>query len=196
MITQLIISNPVTWTGSNLLALPWAALCSNVLPLLKTATQPRVAAEAADTASIQDPAALGAKTRGNLQVVRPCNEKDELLLADGAQLSTPAIRRQFLGELLRDCGFFAHLAFRQARAGLNPSSRLSDRDSPRTKLNLAKGWRTPPRSSFDGEASSLPPETPSSVLQTLWVEVGCRHAQTLISEKEHHEYGEDSKPAL
>ena len=86
--------------------------------------------------------------------------------------------------------------FRQARAGHNPASRLSDRDSPGTKLKLVKGSRMPPRSSSDGEASSLPHETPSSVLQTLWVEVGCRHAQTLVSEKEHHEYGEDSKPAL
>ena len=196
MITQLVISNPVTWTGSNLLALPWAALCSNVLPLLKTAAQPKAATEAADSASLQEATALRPKTRGNLQVVLPCNEQDELPLADGAQLSTPAIRRQFLGELLRDCSFFAQLVLRQVRAGHNPSSRLSDRDSPRAKLKLVKGSRTPPRSSSDGEASSLPPEAPSSVLQTLWVEVGCRHVQTHVSERECHEYSEDSKPAL
>ena len=112
MITQLVISNPVTWTDSNLLALPWVALCSNVLPLLKTAAQPKAATEAADSASLQEATALRPKTRGNLQVVLPCNEQDELPLADGAQLSTPAIRRQFLGELLRDCSFFARLVHR------------------------------------------------------------------------------------
>jgi len=37
---------------------------------------------------------------------------------------------------------------------------------------------------------------PSSPLQTLWVEVGCRHVQPLVSEKERHEYREDSKSAL
>ena len=109
MITQLVISNPVTWIGANPFALPWAALCSNVFPLLKTAAQPKAATEAADSASLQEAAALRPKTRGSLQVVLPCNEKDELLLADGAQLSTLAIRRQFLGELLRDCSFFAQL---------------------------------------------------------------------------------------
>ncbi len=186
-ITQLVISNPVPRIGSNLFALPWSALCSKV--------QPIAAAEAADTASIQEPAALRPKTRWNLQVVLPCNEKGELPLADGAQLSTPAIRRQFLGELLRDCGFFAHLVFRQVRAVRHPSSRLLDR-SPRTKLNVVKGSQTPPRSSSDVEASSLQPEAPSSFLQTLWVEVGCRHVQTHVSEKECHEYGENSKPAL
>ncbi len=195
-ITQLVISDPVTRIGSNLFALPWAALCSKVLHLHKTEAQPIAAAEAADTASIQEPAALRPKTRWNLQVVLPCNEKDELPLADGAQLSTPAIRRQFLGELVRDCGFFAHLVFRQVRTERHPSNRLLDRDSPRTKLNVVKGSQTPPRSSSDVEASSLQPEAPSSFLQTLWVEVGCRHVQTHVSEKECHEYGENSKPAL
>jgi hypothetical protein len=196
MIPQLVISDPVTWIGSNRFALPWAALCSKVLHLLQTEAQPIAAAEAADTASIQEPAGLRPKTRWNLQVVLPCNEKGGLPLADGARLSTPAIRRQFLGELLRDCGFFAHLVFRQVRTVRNPSSRLFDRDSPRTKLNVVKGSQTPPRSSSDGEASSLQPEAPSSFLQTLWVEVGCRQVQTHVSEKECHEYGKDSKPAL
>lgn len=46
------------------------------------------------------------------------------------------------------------------------------------------------------EERALQPEAASPFLQTLLVEVGCRHAQTLVAEKERHEYRENSKPAL
>ena len=45
------------------------------------------------------------------------------------------------------------------------------------------------------EASGSQAEAPLA-LQTLWVEVGCRQVQILVFEKEGHEYGEDSTPAL
>jgi hypothetical protein len=91
---------------------------------------------------------------------------------------------------------------------------LGERISPNTpanrhqflceqRLSLVKISQTPPRSRSNILAGRLPleapglqPEAVSSSLQTLWVEVGCRHVQTLAPEKECHEYGEDSKPAL
>ncbi len=195
-ITQFVISDPMTWIASDLYVFSWADLCSKVLSLSKTETQPITAAEAADTVSNQEAAVPRPKTRRNLQAFLPCNEKGKLQLADGAQLSAPAIRCQFLGELLRDCGFFAHLVFRQVRTVSTPSSRLVDRDSPRTKLNVVKGSPTPPRSSSSGEASSLRLGASSSFLPSLWVEVGCRHLQMHVSGKGCHEHRENSKPAL
>ena len=202
-ITQSAINDPVTLIGRNLFAVQAAALCSKVLHLLKPGAQQRAAAEAADTISIQGPAAHSPKTIGNLQAVLSRQEKAELHLAEEPQLSSSANRRQFLGELLRDCGFFAHLVFRQVRTAGNPSRRLADRDSPRKRLQVVKISPTPPRPSSDRlprqrpvEAPGLEPEASSSLLQSLWVEVGCRHVQPLVAEKERHEYGEDSKPAL
>ena len=194
-ITQLFISDPLTWIVPNLYVFP-RAVRSKVLSLPKTETQPVAAAEDADTVSHQEAAAPRPKTRWNLQALLPCNQKGKLQLADGAQLSAPATRCQFLGELLRDCGFFAHLVFRQVRTVSNPSSRLLNRDSPRTKLNVVKGSPTPPQSSSSGEASSLHPGASSSFPPSLWVEVGCRHVQTYVSAKECHEHGKTSKPAL
>jgi hypothetical protein len=113
-----------------------------------------------------------------------------------AQLRDDTNRRQFHVAVLEDCRFFAHLVFRHVRAGGN-------RNSPRKKCNVAKVSQTLPQPTSDilprqlpVEEQALPPETPSSLLQTLWVEVGCRHAQTLVSEKERHEYRENAKPAL
>jgi hypothetical protein len=186
----------MTRIGSTFYELLWAVLCSKVLSLPKTETQPIAAAEAADIVGCQEAAASRPNPRWNLGAVLSSNEKGKLQLADGAQLSAPAIRRQFLGELLRDCGFFAHLVFRQVRTVRNPSSRLVDRDSPRTKLNVVKGSPMRSRSRSSGEASSLPPGASSSFLPSLWVEVGCRQVQTHVSGKECREYGENSKPAL
>jgi hypothetical protein len=121
---------------------------------------------------------------------------------DEPQLGTSTNQRQFLGELLRDCGFFAHLVFRQVRAVDNPSACLLNRDSACEKSNVVKVSQALPRSApsvlprrLPGEASGSQAEAPSS-LQTLWVEVGCRHVQILVFEKEGHDYGEDPTPAL
>jgi hypothetical protein len=45
----------------------------------------------------------------------------------------------------------------------------------RSKANVVAGQRP---------EEPAPAETPSFLLPTLWVEVGCRHAQTLVGEKE------------
>ncbi len=193
-ITQPVISDPVTWMATNLFAIPWAALFSKVFDLLHPEARQLAAAKAASTDSIQGVAALSRKARWNRQAVLPHKQKGELHLADGVQLSTPVIRRQFLDELLRDCGFFAHLVFRQVRAASKPSSRFLDPDSSQTKLNVVKVSQTPPRSRSNVLPRHLPAE--ASDLHPLWVEVGYRHVQTHLPEKECHDYGENPKPAL
>jgi len=129
--------------------------------------------------------------------------KDAQRVAEGARISDEANRQQFHVALLEDCSFFARLILRHVRAGGNASGNLLDRDSPRKKRNVVQVSQTflRPRSSTVSrallvEGRCLQPETPSSSLQTLWIEVGCRHTQTLVSEKERHEYRKDSKPAL
>ncbi|HEY6373035.1 MAG TPA: hypothetical protein VIX91_08555 [Candidatus Acidoferrum sp.] len=123
--------------------------------------------------------------------------------AEGRRLRDDANRQQFQVALLENCSFFADLVLRQVRAGGNRSDDgVLERDSSRKKWNGVQVSPTTPRSKANvvmgqrPEKLALPPETPSSFLQTLWVEVGCRQVQTLVSEKEHHEYGKDSKPAL
>ncbi len=138
--------------------------------------------------------------KGNSHAPLSCRPKDA---GDGTQLSDDTNRRQFHVALLENCSFFAHLVLRHVRAGGNPSSCFLGRDSSRKKLNVARVSQALARSSANTlpgqlpvEERSLQPEAPSSSLQTLWVEVGRRHAQTLVSEKERHEYRENSKPAL
>lgn len=117
--------------------------------------------------------------------------KDAQSDAEGERLRDDANRQQFQLAVLENCSFFADLALRQVRAEGNPSGSLLERDWSRKKLNGVRISPTPPRSKANvapskrPEKQALPPETPSSLLQTLWVEVGCRHVQTLVSEKEH-----------
>jgi hypothetical protein len=134
--------------------------------------------------------------KGNSHVSLSCRPNDAQQVADDASLRDDTNRRQFHVALLEDCSFFAHLVLRHVRAGGN-------RNSPLKKRNVAKVSQTLPRPSSDillrqlpVEERALQPEAPLSSLQTLWVEVGCRHAQTLVSEKERHEYRENAKPAL
>lgn len=141
--------------------------------------------------------------RRNSHVSLPCMHKDAPQVADGARVSNDANREQFHVALLEDRSFFAHLVLRHVRARGNSSRCLLDRASPRMKLNIAKVSQTAPRSSSNilpqhlpMEEHTLQPEAASPFLQTLWVEVGCRHAQTLVAEKERHEYRENSKPAV
>jgi hypothetical protein len=183
-ITRFVISELVTLIAEDLFAVEGAALCWKVLDFLQTGAEQTAVGEAAGTISIQRSSVLS------------CQQKRELHLANGPQPGTSANQRQFLSELLRNCGFFAHLVFRQVRP-------VAGRDSARKKSNVVKALQTLPRSGPGVSPKRLPveapgsqAETPSSLLQTLWVEVGCRHVQILVSEKERHDYGEDSKPAL
>jgi hypothetical protein len=189
-ITSFVISYSVTLILADLIAFQGVALCLKVLDFLHTGAQQTAAGEAARTISIKRSVALSAKTNCNLQAVLPSQEKRELHLADGPQLDTSTNQRQFLGELLRDCGFFAHLVFRHVRAIDNPSNCLIDRESARKRSKVETVSQMLPRSGPRVlqrrprvEASGAQAEAPSS-LHTLWVEVGCRQAQVLVFEEE------------
>ncbi|MGA9305491.1 MAG: hypothetical protein WBW31_08815 [Candidatus Sulfotelmatobacter sp.] len=125
------------------------------------------------------------------------------IAADDGAISTSANQRQFLGELLRDCGFFAHLVFRAVRDVDSPFNRLSNRSPGCKKSNVLKASQTPPRSGRRVLTGRLPlealgpqAEEASSFSQALWVEVGCRHAQIIVSGKVPHDYGENPDAAL
>jgi hypothetical protein len=142
-------------------------------------------------------------SRRGSHVVLSCAPKDAQRVAEGAQLSDDANRGHFVLALLEDCSFFARLVLRHVRAGGNPSRYLLDRYSPGKKRNVVEVSQTILRSSSSMlsrpllmEERSLQPEAHLPSLQILWVEVGCRHAQSLVSEKERHEYRKDSKPAV
>lgn len=101
-----------------------------------------------------------------------------------------ANRRQFQAALLENCSFLADLVLRQVRAGSDQSNGLLERDSCRKKCNGVRVSPGPPRSKAKvvlgprpGEPA-LPPATSSVLPPTLWVEVGCRHLQTVVCEKE------------
>ena len=203
MITRFVISDPVTLIGENLLAVQGAVLCLKVLDILHAGAQQIAAGKTAGTISVLRSVALSPKTKCDLQADLACQGKRELYLEDEPQLGTSANQRQFLGELLRNCSFFAHLVLRQVRAVDSPSNRLVHRDSACKKSNVVQVSQTLPRSSpsvlqrrLPMEATGAQAEAPSSLLQTLWVEVGCRHVRILVSEKERHDYGQDSKSAL
>ncbi len=125
------------------------------------------------------------------------------IAAEDSAISTSANQRQFLDELLRDCGFFAHLVFRVVREVDNPFDRSSDRNPACKKSKVLNALQTPPRSGrsvlprrIPLEALAPQAEEPSSFPQALWVEVGCRHAQTIVSGKVPHDYGENPNAAL
>jgi hypothetical protein len=123
--------------------------------------------------------------------------KDAQSGAQGERFRDDANRQQFQVALLENCSFFAdlvlraELVLRHVRAEGNQSGSLLERDWSRKKLNGVQILPTLPRSKAKvamnkrPEKQALPPETPSSLLQTLWVEVGCRQVQTLVPEKEH-----------
>jgi hypothetical protein len=114
--------------------------------------------------------------------------KDAQSGAEGEQRGDQANRRQFQAALLENCSFFADLVLRQVRAGGNSSHELG-RDPSREKLNVVRVWPTPRGSKERVVLGPRPeepvlPQTPSFLLPALWVEVGCRHLQTVVSEKE------------
>jgi hypothetical protein len=176
----------------------------STLDMAASAMLPRRLAEASEPANalLHDSAFPVSPNHWNSQASRSCARKNAQGGAEGGRLRDDANRQQFQVALLENCSFFADLVLRQVRAGGDPSSGLLERDSSRKKLNVVRVSPKPPQSRANfvpgqrPEEPALQPETLSSVLQTLWIEVGCRHVQTLVSEKECHEYGEDSKCAL
>ena len=111
-------------------------------------------------------------THWNSQTRRPCVCKDAPSGVEEGRLRNHANRQQFRVAVLENCSFFADLVLRQVRAESDPSRGLLEQDSSRKKLSVVRASPTPP------------PEMPSFPLPTLWVEVGCRHLRTLVSEKE------------
>jgi hypothetical protein len=178
-----------------------AGLCWSVLDFLHARVQQTADCATACTFSIQNPIALIPETECDLQMVLPCQERRKSHLAAEEELGILASRRRFLGDLLRDCGFFAHMVLRQVRSD-SASNRSVNPDSARKRSNVVELSHILPRLSPNvlprrlQEAPGPPVEAPSTPLQALWVEVGCRQVQILVSEKERHDYGEDSKLAL
>lgn len=116
----------------------------------------------------------------------------------GEQLGDDANRRQFQAALLENCSFFADLVLRHVRRKGDPWRESLERGSSREKLNVLRVSPTPPGSKANVVPGQRPePETPSSFLPTLWIEVGCRATRRLsLQKRSAHEYGEDPKPEL
>ena len=124
------------------------------------------------------------------------------IAADNGATSTSINQRHFLDEILRECGFFAHLVFRVVR-NADSLDRPSDRDSGSKKTRALKTSQKPLRSGSRVlprqlllETSGLQAEDPGSLPHALWVEAGCRRAQTVISGKGPHDYCENPSTAL
>ena len=122
--------------------------------------------------------------------------------ADNGAISTSVNQRHFLGELLRDTGFFAHLVFRLVRE-VDSSDLFQGRDSCCNKSKFLKASQTPSGSGRGVSPRQLSLETlgpqseeSRSAPQALWVEVGCRHAQIVVSGKVSYEHGENPNAAL
>jgi hypothetical protein len=151
---------------------------------------PRRSAEANKHANaiFYDSAFPVSPTHWNSQTRRSCVRKDAPSGAEEGRLRDNANRQQFRVALLENCSFVADLVLRQVRAESNPSRGLSEQDSSPKKLSAVRVSPTPPKADVllqpEAEEPALTPEILSSLLPTLWAEVGCRHVRTLVSEKE------------
>ena len=157
----------------------------STLDMAASSMLPRRSAEASQHANaiFYDSAFPVSPTHGNSQTRRSCVGNDAPSEAEEGRLRGDANRQQFRAALLENCSFFADLVLRQVRAESDPSRGLSVQDSLRKKLSVGRISRRPPKVNVAEEPAHLP-EMPSSLLPTLWVEVGCRHVRTLVSEKE------------
>lgn len=156
----------------------------STLDMAASSMLPRRSAEASQHANaiFYDSAFPVSPTHGNSQTRRWCVGNDAPSEAEEGRLRGDANRQQFRAALLENCSFFADLVLRQVRAGSDPSC-VSAQDSSRKKFSVGRVSRRPPKVNVAEEPAHLP-EMPSSLLPSLWVEVGCRHVRTLVSEKE------------
>jgi hypothetical protein len=156
----------------------------STLDMAASSMLPRRSVEASKHANaiFYDSAFPVSPTHGNSQTRRSCVGNDAPSEAEEGRLRGDANRQQFRAALLENCSFFADLVLRQVRAESDPSC-VSAQDSSRKKLSVGRVSPTPPKVNVPEEPAHLP-EMPSSLLPTLWVEVGCRHVRTLVSEKE------------
>ena len=163
----------------------------SILDMAASSKLPQRLAEASEPAHalLHDIAFPVSANHRNSQIPRSSVRKDGQSGAEGGRLGDDANRRQFQAALLENCSFFADLVLRQVRAGGDPSRDLLERDSSREKWNVVRVSPTPPGSKAKvvlgpRPEEPAPAETPSFLLPPLWVEVGCRHVRTLVSEKE------------
>ena len=123
----------------------------------------------------------------NSETPRSSVRKDAQSGAEEEQRGDNANRRQFQAALLENCSFFADLVLRQVRAG-GASWHELGRDSSGERWNVVRVSPKPPGSKAKVVLGPQPeepvPPEPSFLLPTLWVEVGWRHLQTVVSEKE------------
>jgi hypothetical protein len=149
---------------------------------------PRQSAEPSQHANaiFYDSAIPVSPTHWSSQTRRLCVCKDAVSGMEKGRLGDDANRQQFRVALLENCSFFADLVLRQVRAESNQSCGRLEQDASRKKLSVAS--LTSPKASVlkrpPSEETALPPKMSSSLLPTLWVEVGYRHARTLVSEKD------------
>lgn len=162
----------------------------SILDMAASSNLPQSSAEASAPAQalLHDTAFPVSANHRNSQTPRSSLGKDAQRGAEGEQCGDDANRRQFQAALLENCSFFADLVLRQVRGG-DDQSRDLGRDSSREKCNVVRVSPTPAGSKAKvvlGPRSEepAPAETPSFLLSTLWVEVGCRHLQSVVSEKE------------
>ena len=134
----------------------------------------------------------------NSPTLRSSGRQDAHSGAKGEQLGDDTNRRQFQAALLENCSFFAELVLRQVRGEGDLWRESLERSSSREQLNVLQDSPKPPGSKADVVPGQRPEtETPSSLLPTLWIEVGCHAARRLsMPKRSAHEYGEDPKPAL
>jgi hypothetical protein len=145
-------------------------------------------ASAAANALLQHSAFLVTANHWNSETPWSSMRKDAQSEAAGEQRGDQANRRQFQAALLENCSFFADLVLRQVRAGDDSLHELQQ-DWSREKLNVVRGLAHAARVKSEvvlgpRREEPVPPETPSFLVPALWVEVGCRHLQTVVSEKE------------
>ena len=156
----------------------------STLDMAASSMLPRRSVEASKHANaiFYDSAFPVSPTHGNSQTRRWCVGNDAPSEAEEGRLRGDANRQQFRAALLENGSFFADLVLRQVRTESDPSC-VSAQDSSRKKLSVGRVSRRPPKVNVPEEPAHLP-EMPSSLLPTLWVEVGCRHVRTLVSEQE------------
>jgi hypothetical protein len=204
-----VVNHPVTSIWESISRVKSAAVvCPKVLDLLRTQS-PLVALPASLEQRSADSAETVLATRegvsaGSSTSLQSTSQESAFVVSpssDAAKLSNAASRQQFRLALLEDCSFFAHLVLRCVRAagcspgqesakpGSNfPSTSVIQPEAPPTSNLLAQRSRR--------SAPTLEAERISPTLQTLWVDMACRHIRTFTPEEKCHEYREDPKHAL
>jgi hypothetical protein len=203
-----VVNHPVTSIWESISRVKSAAVCSKVLDLLRTQS-PLVALPAsleqrsADSAETVLATREGVSARSSTSRQSTSQESAFVVSpsSDAAELSNAASRQQFLLALLEDCSFFAHLVLRCVRAAGCSPGQESAKPGSNFRSTSAIQPEAPPTSSLLAQRSrrsapTLEAERISPTLQTLWVDMACRHIRTFTPEEKCHEYREDPKHAL